>query len=79
MKYFHGPLEARQFYESVKGAAEITVAASFGAPFDGGNVAHCAAFIRSLDALLADDERMQFHGWTASELIWFACGGPRRV
>ncbi|WP_321797595.1 hypothetical protein [Caballeronia sp. J97] len=74
MDYFIGKYQARELYESAKSAAEITVAASFDAPFDKDNTAHCIAFFRSFDALLADDERMQFHGWTAEQLIRFAYG-----
>ncbi|MDR5813078.1 hypothetical protein QCE62_05670 [Caballeronia sp. LZ033] len=74
MNYFHGPFEARDFYQVSKSAAEITVAAAFGSAFDADNTAHCLAFVQNLDALLADDERMQFHRWTAADLLAFAYG-----
>ncbi|MCG7403000.1 hypothetical protein [Caballeronia zhejiangensis] len=74
MDYFTTRLQARQLYDAAVSAAEITVAARFGSAFDQKNVAHCIAFNNSLDALLADDPRMQFHGWDAVQLLRFAFG-----
>ncbi|WP_062638019.1 hypothetical protein [Caballeronia arationis] len=74
MDYFTTKLQARELYEATKSAAEATVAARYGTAFDRDNAAHCIAYFRSLDALLADDERMRFHGWTAAQLMRFAYG-----